>query len=120
MDGHALRHALVRDGQLEPRLAGRHDLLRAARPEHDDARVGKLSAEPKRLADRRHAQCRRAALERCTAGAYGAVAVAVGLDDGPQLRAFEDAREHPCVVAEGADVDGDERAGHDRILAVRA
>ena len=118
VEGHALRQALVCDGQLEPRLAGRRDIRRSRRPEHDDARVGKLRAEHEGLADRRHAERRRAAFERCTAGVRGAVAVPVGLDDRPQLRASEDARERPRVVADRADVDGDERAGHDRILAV--
>ena len=69
-------------------------------------------AERDPFGDRRDAEHRRASLERGPADVRRTVPVSVGLDDRPELRRLEHAREHAGVVPDRCEVDRDERAGH--------
>ena len=71
----------------------------------EDRRVDAGPAQRERLADVGDAEPRRAALECRDRGAHGAVAVAVGLDDGDDLGAGQPAQ-MPHVRGDRADVDG--------------
>ena len=100
--------------QLERPRARMRDVPVRGRAEDEDPRVGESGAEREALAHRGDAQRDRAARQRRPPGVGGAVAVPVGLDDGPQLGRRDAVGEHAGVVADRAEVDRDERAGHVR------
>ena len=118
VDVHAFGDAPVGHDELEPRLARPRDLLARGGTEHDDPHVAVQASQRERLAHRRDAERGRPALERAPRGVGRTVAVAVGLDDRPELGRSDDACEQASVATDRADVDRDERAGHGHILAV--
>ena len=105
MDGDALGERAVGDRQLEPGLAREADVVRRAQDE--DARFGERRPQLPPLGDGRRAERRGAGLERGAPALDGAVAVPVGLDDGPELGSRERVEEPPRVPAERAEVDRD-------------
>ena len=120
MQRNGLGKPLVEDDELEPRLARDPHLVRGRRAEYEDPRLGKRVPQRDRLADGRHAEHPRTAFERGAPGVHGAVPVAVGLDDRPELGRIEELSEHLRVVPDRSEVDGDVRAGHEPILAGEA
>src|SRR5919201_714579 len=123
MDANSLRDLLLGDRELEARVAGVRNLTARARwAHHEDAYASELASEGEPLRDRRDT-------ERCSAGRQRrardvdcSVAVAVGLDDGPQLCALERAHECADVAPQRAEVDRDLRAMHgvQRLLTSRS
>ncbi len=101
-----------REAQLEPGLAGGREIVRAGRAEQDDPRRGQGASQLEGLPERRDAERGRAGRERRPPHIDRTMAVAVGLDHGPELGALEPVAQHADVVADGAEVDRDQRAGH--------
>jgi hypothetical protein len=85
VDANALRHELVPDGEVEIGLARLCNLVTGARAHHEDADPRKLAAKRERLRHRRDAQGLRALSQRCARDVARPVAVAVRLDDRPEL-----------------------------------
>jgi hypothetical protein len=77
--------------------------------EHDDPCFGERRPQVDALADRGDTQCRRAGLERRRGDGLRAVAVAVGLDDGPELGPREGLAQSGEVRPQRCPVDGDLR-----------
>ena len=119
VDADAFRDRLVEDGQVEVGLARLRDVAARARPHDEDPHARELAAERKRLGDRGDAERQRAFAERRAGDVDGAVPVAVGLDDGPELGAPERAPQPADVPPDRAEVDRDLGAVH-RVLTRRA
>ena len=111
MDGDVRRDlAVAGDGQLEPRLARRGDLV--GRPHDEDPRLGQRAPQLEPLVDRGDTEHGRAGLERRAPDVDRAVPVAVRLDDGPELRTVERLEQPASVVPDRAEVDRDLAAVH--------
>src|SRR5512146_2358884 len=103
------------DDELEPRISCRGDLARLARGAHDEnAGVRLALSQLESFVDRGHAESSRAGAECGVRGVRGAVAVAVRLDDRPELGPRKYVEEPPRVVADRAEVDRDLAPVHRR------
>ena len=114
MDADALGNLAVADRELEAGVARLGDLAARGRPHDEDPHRPERLAQRERLRHGCHAERRRARPERGGADVGRAVAVAVGLDDGPQLRPVEGAEEPARVAADRAEVDRDVGSAHYR------
>ena len=115
----ALRKRRLGHGELESRVTRPPDVVLAGRAHDEDARVREGGAERDTLADRRDAEGASALRERDAGHLDRAVAVRVGLDDGPELRAFQQLEQTPHVVPHGGEVDRDLRSQHRARRAAR-
>ena len=108
VDAKALRDFRLGDRELERRFARLGDLPVGARwSEHQDPLHPVLAPQRQAFRDRRDTQRGRARTERSAGRIHGPVAVAVSLDDHPELRAVEQANQRAHVPAEGAQIDRD-------------
>ena len=97
--------AADRDHELDPRLARLRD--RVGRAHDDDPRLRELTAQLEGLGDRDDAERGGSRVERRPSDVTRAVAVAVRLDDGPELGPAEHLEQPPRVVADHPEVDRD-------------
>ena len=113
MDADAVGNLVVRDGELEVRVTCMRDLATRRERAHDeDADAGVFRAQGEPFLHGRHAKGARSGPQRRARDVDGSVAVAVRLDDGPELRAVELAQERAHVAPQRAEVDGDLRPVH--------
>ena len=99
--------------QLETGLARVRDLtVRRGWAHHEDAHAGKLARQRKPLGNSGNAQRSRARAQRRARDVGRPVAVAVRLDDRPELGAVEGADEVADVATQRAEVDRELRAVH--------
>ncbi len=106
------QRSVVGDDELEPRLPRLGDLAVRRRAEHDDAGLRELGTQHERLGDGGGAQARRPSAERTVGDVDRTVAVAVRLDDGPQLGTGEGREQHLRVATDCAEVDRELRSRH--------
>src|SRR5438034_660289 len=112
VNANALGDRHVEDGEVEvgvPRL--RHIAL-GARPEDEDPHARELAPQRERLGHRCDAERERTLAEHRARDVDRAVAVAVRLDHGPELRPTEDAPQPTSVASKRPEVDRDLGAVH--------
>src|SRR5215211_6975877 len=107
-------------GELEARPARRREVLSG--PHHENAGVREGRPQRQRLLDGRDAERFGSLRERHARDIESSMAVTVGLDDGPQGRAVDDAPQPPDVSSQRAEIDRELRArdDHDPRAAGRA
>src|SRR5215208_3984009 len=120
MHRYALGNRPGAHGELEARLARRREVLSG--PHHQNAGVREGRPQRQRLLDGRDAERFGSLRERHARDIERSVAVTVGLDDGPQGRALDDAPQPPDVSSQRAEIDRELRArvDHDPRAAGRA
>ncbi len=116
MDLHPLRDPAVRRDELEPRDASFADFALGDGPHDDDAGVAKRRAQVEGLGQRRDAERGRTGVERRLRDVDRAVAVALGLDDGPQLGSPRRAEQRLGVPPDRAEIEGEAGPLHAAIL----
>ena len=112
MNGDAGGDLATGDDELEPRLARLGHLLRRAH--HDDSRLRELATQLAGFGEGHDAEGRRAGFERRPRDVACAVAVAVRLDDGPELAPVEPFQQPSRVMADRAEVNRDLAPLHGR------
>ena len=110
---HALRDGVLRGGdELEPGDPGLAHLALGHRPHDEDAGIPECGSQVERLGERRDAERRGTGFERSLRDVDGAVSVALGLDDGPQLGSARGLREGRGIAADRPEVEGEAGALH--------